>query len=66
MTKWVLPEGRTPLSNDWMRCIAQDFSSVSRVEVIDSTGRAYVNIQVSSVELSLQDDSTTLKIFIKE
>lgn len=66
MTKWKLPEGRVPLSDDWFRSVAQDFSSVSRVEVIDSTGRAYTNMQVSSVELSLQDDSTTLKILIKE
>lgn len=40
-------------------------SSISRVEIIDDKGRAYVNCKVENVELSLQDDNRTLKIFIK-
>jgi len=44
---------------------------VTRVEVIDhgenskTFGRAYVNMDCSTVELSLQDDGRTLKIFLK-
>ena len=38
---------------------------VTRVEVIDSNGRAYVNMDVESCELSYQDKGRTLKIFIR-
>ena len=39
---------------------------VTRVEVIDNFGRKYVNWHKNNiVELSLQDDNKTLKIFIK-
>tara|TARA_R110002153_G_scaffold203945_1_gene356858 strand:- start:396 stop:632 length:237 start_codon:yes stop_codon:yes gene_type:complete len=40
--------------------------SVTRLEVIDSTGRAYVHYldEKESVRYSLQDDNRTLKIFI--
>lgn len=37
---------------------------VTRVEVIDSAGRAYVATNVT-VELSVQDQGRTLKVFIK-
>jgi len=37
----------------------------TRVEVIDTTGRAYVNWQEGNiVQLMMQDDDRTLKIFI--
>lgn len=36
----------------------------NRVEVIDSTGRAYTNMSCNSVEKQMQDDNKTLKIFI--
>ena len=40
---------------------------VRRVEVIDGSGRAYVNWDYSNrVEISLQDDGRTLKIFISQ
>lgn len=43
-----------------------DLSKVTRVEVIDSKGRSYVNWNDSNqVELSLQDDNKTLKVFVK-
>jgi len=38
---------------------------VTRVEVVDENGRSYVNNRVGGVELSLQDDGKSLKIFIK-
>jgi hypothetical protein len=42
-----------------------DISNVTRVEVIDETGRAYVAWDKSiGVELSLQDDGRTLKVFV--
>ena len=37
---------------------------VTRLEVIDHTGRAYV-IKNADVELSYQDDGRTLKIFVE-
>jgi hypothetical protein len=39
---------------------------VTRVEVIDKTGRAYVNYLENDQEVvcSLQDDGRTLKVFI--
>lgn len=43
-----------------------DVSRVTRVEVIDQKGRSYVNFkQNNEVELELQDDGLTLKVFIK-
>ena len=40
---------------------------VIRIEVIDEKGRSYVNWNSNNiVELQLQDDERTLKIFIKQ
>jgi len=40
---------------------------VNRVEVIDENGRSYVNWNsTNQVELQLQDDGKTLKIFIRK
>lgn len=40
-------------------------SQVTRVEVIDETGRAYTKWPIrKNVELQLQDNERTLKIFI--
>ena len=40
--------------------------SITRLEIIEyNNGRAYVNRDLSNVELSLQDDGRTLKIFCK-
>ena len=40
---------------------------VTRVEVIDENGRSYVNWNdENKVELSLQDDGKTLKVFISQ
>lgn len=41
-----------------------EIDSIKRFEVIDETGRAYVKYN-TNVSFSLQDDKTTLKIFIK-
>jgi hypothetical protein len=47
-----------------MRKIEKKLKEITRVEVIDKTGRAYVNMNVNFVQLQLQDDMRTLKIFI--
>lgn len=39
-------------------------NKITRLEVIDATWRAYVNRNISSIELSPQDNGKTLKIFI--
>lgn len=38
---------------------------VTRLEVIDHTGRAYVINNAEQVELSYQDEARTLKVFVK-
>jgi hypothetical protein len=57
MAKWGFPDDAD---------IDLNLSEVTRVEVIDSSGRAYVALDIEEVELSLQDDDKTLKIFIKQ
>lgn len=42
-----------------------DTSKINRVEVIDDTnGRAYVNYDAYDVQIHIQDNGTTLKVFI--
>lgn len=41
-----------------------NFSQINRVEVIDEDGRSYTNYDAHSVELSIQDNGRTLKVFI--
>lgn len=41
------------------------FPDVDRVEIIDSQGRSYVNIDVKECGLMLQDNNKTLKLFLK-
>ena len=36
----------------------------TRVEVIDKTGRVYTNYRCKFVEVQMQDDERTMKIFI--
>jgi hypothetical protein len=42
------------------------FEKVTRVEVIDAQGRGYTKYGVTGIELSLQDEDQTLKIFLTE
>jgi hypothetical protein len=46
------------------------YEKVDRFEVIDETGRAYVKGSIYGtpirIELSLQDDERTLKIFVSD
>lgn len=61
----TLPPGRKPIANDWLAEQIRDFSNVDRVEVIDNDGRRYVKYNVTDVQLSLQDDGRTLKLFVQ-
>ena len=38
--------------------------TITRVEVIDENGRAYVNNNTQLLEMQLQDERRTLKIFV--
>ena len=43
-----------------------DTTKVTRVEVIDDDGRSYTKWNVFDVQIMLQDDNRTLKVFLKE
>ena len=40
------------------------YPDVTRVEVIGSDGREYVRHECSNVQVSLQDDGQTIKVFL--
>lgn len=42
-----------------------DDNDINRVEVIDEDGRSYVNMRCKDVKISLQDNESTLKIFLE-
>ena len=42
----------------------EEVAGVTRVEVIDKSGRAYFNCYCCHVEISYQDEGRTLKLFI--
>jgi phosphopantetheinyl transferase (holo-ACP synthase) len=42
-----------------------DIDKVTRFEVVDNKGRAYVKYGVQELKLSLQDDGKTLKAFVR-
>jgi hypothetical protein len=44
--------------------MADEFQDVTRVEVIDETGRKYVRWNCRA-KVQLQDDNRTMKIFVK-
>ena len=47
-----------------MKKLNEKLERVTRVEIIDDTGRKYVNWEVDNVIISLQDAGRTMKIFI--
>lgn len=61
-----LPEGRKALGNDWFRDQLVDMNRVTRVEVIDEDGRSYTEYNAKAVQISIQDDGRTLKVFLKK
>jgi hypothetical protein len=66
MTEETLPEGRKPLPDDWLQSKAQDFSKVTRLEIITKDGRVFSKHNINSVQMQLQDGARTLKLFISE
>jgi hypothetical protein len=42
----------------------KQLAKITRVEVIDDSGRAYVNLNVKGVQLDYHNDERTLKIFV--
>ena len=42
-----------------------DYDEVTRIEVIDQIGRAWITNTAEGVTVSLQDDNRTLKLFVK-
>jgi hypothetical protein len=42
----------------------KNYPDVTRVEVITSEGREFVRYECSNVQVSLQDDGQTLKVFL--
>ena len=42
----------------------QDTKYVKRLEIIDESGRAYVNMNVSECNISIQDTGNTMKLFV--
>ena len=49
-----------------MKTDTLDTKKITRVEIIDETGRSYVKRDISGLEVLLQDDGRTLKIFISK
>lgn len=47
------------------KCVETDIDKVTRFEVVDNEGRAYVKYGVQELKFSLQDDGKTLKAFVR-
>jgi len=55
--------GMTELHSSY-QSTKKDTQYVKRVELIDNTGRAYVNMNVTECDIQLQDTGNTLKVFV--
>lgn len=44
----------------------KSYPDATRVEVIGSNGREFVQYECSNVQVSLQDDGRTVKVFLKQ
>ena len=42
----------------------RNYPEVTRVEVITNNGREFVQYECSNVQVSLQDDNQTIKVFL--
>jgi len=49
-----------------IKILDKHFVMMNRVEVIDGSGRSYVNLNVINLTFSVQDDMSTLKLFIED
>jgi len=48
-----------------MKDVIEERKLVTRVEVISQNGRDYVNVNCSEVQVAIQDNGRTMKVFIK-
>lgn len=56
---------KIPTTKNTMEDVVLYCGTVTRVEVIDENGRVYVNNNTQLLEMQLQDDRRTLKIFVR-
>lgn len=66
---WVTPPPRDVLAlvtsiDEGEGQLIEKLDRVTRFEVIDETGRTYVRNRGAKIQLSLQDDGLTLKVFV--
>ena len=63
----MLPEEELLMTEDIQQPngdFLKNYSDVTRVEVITGEGREFVRYECSNVQVSLQDDGQTLKVFL--
>lgn len=60
---WV---GTTVFCNTCNSTLYRELDKITRLEVIDGTGRAYSNWKIKELNLDFQDNNRTLKIFIED
>lgn len=67
--KQLIKEAKREHHKCWAGCIHNLDKAVkdkvTRIEVIDDSGRSYTNWDVQDIKFSFQDDDRTLKIFVK-
>ena len=63
----MLPPGRKPLGapSQIAGYYTVNYPKVNRVEVIGDDGRAYTNYNATDVQLHIQDDGRTMKVFLR-
>jgi hypothetical protein len=49
-----------------LKILDKHLTYVNRIEVIDGSGRTYVNLNVLAVQIGVQDDMSTLKLFVED
>lgn len=49
-----------------LKILDKHFSYINRVEVIDGAGRSYVNLNVVAINIGIQDDMGTIKLFLED
>jgi hypothetical protein len=64
LRKKLKEKGQEPLLELDVAILETSLKKVTRIEVIDNSGRAYVSWD-KNIEFSIQDNGRTLKIFIK-
>jgi hypothetical protein len=63
----MLPEEELLMTEDIQQPngdFLKNYPDVTRVEVITSEGREFVRYECSNVQVSLQDDGQTIKVFL--